>query len=59
MNYTDTWTNGHGTVQYFTRSDGSRLRYFTAGAGPAGAVPEEKNSLKYALAASKVASGVA
>ncbi len=35
MNYTDTWTNGHGTVQYFTRSDGSRLRYFTAGAGPA------------------------
>jgi pimeloyl-ACP methyl ester carboxylesterase len=35
MNFTDTWTNGHGTIQYFTRSDGSRLRYFTAGSGPA------------------------
>ena len=33
--YTDTWTDGHGTVEYFTRSDGSRLRYFTAGTGPA------------------------
>jgi pimeloyl-ACP methyl ester carboxylesterase len=33
--YTDTWTDGHGTVRYFTRSDGSRLRYFTAGSGPA------------------------
>jgi len=32
--YTDTWTDGHGTVAYFTRSDGSRLRYFTAGSGP-------------------------
>jgi pimeloyl-ACP methyl ester carboxylesterase len=32
--YTDTWTDGHGTVHYFTRSDGSRLRYFTAGSGP-------------------------
>jgi pimeloyl-ACP methyl ester carboxylesterase len=32
--YTDTWTDGHGTVQYFTRSDGSHLRYFTAGSGP-------------------------
>jgi pimeloyl-ACP methyl ester carboxylesterase len=32
--YTDAWTDGHGTVQYFTRSDGSRLRYFTAGSGP-------------------------
>lgn len=32
--YTDTWTDGHGSVQYFTRSDGSRLRYFTAGSGP-------------------------
>jgi pimeloyl-ACP methyl ester carboxylesterase len=32
--YTDTWAEGHGTVQYFTRSDGSRLRYFTAGSGP-------------------------
>ena len=35
MSYTDSWTDGHGTVQYFTRSDGSRLRYFTAGSGPA------------------------
>lgn len=35
MNYTDGWTDGHGAVQYFTRSDGSRLRYFTAGSGPA------------------------
>ena len=35
MNYTDSWTDGHGTVQYFTRSDGSRLRYFAAGSGPA------------------------
>jgi len=33
--YTDSWTDGHGTVQYFTRSDGSRMRYFTAGSGPA------------------------
>jgi pimeloyl-ACP methyl ester carboxylesterase len=33
--YTDTWTGGHGTVEYFTRCDGSRLRYFTAGTGPA------------------------
>jgi pimeloyl-ACP methyl ester carboxylesterase len=33
--YTDTWTDSHGTVRYFTRSDGSRLRYFTAGTGPA------------------------
>jgi pimeloyl-ACP methyl ester carboxylesterase len=32
--YTETWSDGHGTVQYFTRSDGSRLRYFTAGSGP-------------------------
>ena len=33
--YTETWTDGHGMVEYFTRSDGSRLRYFTAGTGPA------------------------
>jgi pimeloyl-ACP methyl ester carboxylesterase len=33
--YTGTWTEGHGSVEYFTRSDGSRLRYFTAGSGPA------------------------
>jgi pimeloyl-ACP methyl ester carboxylesterase len=35
MSYTDTWTDGHGAVQYLTRSDGSRLRYFTVGSGPA------------------------
>jgi pimeloyl-ACP methyl ester carboxylesterase len=35
MSYTDSWTDGHGTVKYFSRSDGSRLRYFTAGSGPA------------------------
>jgi pimeloyl-ACP methyl ester carboxylesterase len=35
MNYTDTWSDGHGKIDYFTRSDGSRLRYFTAGTGPA------------------------
>ncbi|HEX4586700.1 MAG TPA: alpha/beta hydrolase [Mycobacterium sp.] len=35
MSYTDTWTDGHGTIAYFTRADGSRLRYFTAGSGPA------------------------
>jgi pimeloyl-ACP methyl ester carboxylesterase len=33
--YTENWTDGHGTIDYFTRSDGSRLRYFTAGSGPA------------------------
>jgi pimeloyl-ACP methyl ester carboxylesterase len=33
--YTDAWTDGHGSIEYFTRSDGSRLRYFTAGSGPA------------------------
>ena len=32
---TDTWTDGHGSIQCFTRYDGSRLRYFTAGSGPA------------------------
>ncbi|MGB6209509.1 alpha/beta fold hydrolase [Mycobacterium sp.] len=35
MSYTETWSNGHGQVKFFTRSDGSRLRYYTAGAGPA------------------------
>jgi pimeloyl-ACP methyl ester carboxylesterase len=35
VSYTDTWADGHGTVQYLTRSDGSRLRYFTAGSAPA------------------------
>jgi pimeloyl-ACP methyl ester carboxylesterase len=34
ITFTDTWTDGHGTVRYFTRSDGSRLRYLTAGSGP-------------------------
>ena len=34
MSFTDTWADGSGTVEYFTRSDGSRLRYFTAGSGP-------------------------
>ena len=32
--YTDTWSEGRGAVRYFTRPDGSRLRYFTAGSGP-------------------------
>ncbi|BBY22532.1 alpha/beta fold hydrolase [Mycobacterium stomatepiae] len=32
--YTTTWTGGHGDVRFLTRSDGSRLRYFTAGTGP-------------------------
>jgi pimeloyl-ACP methyl ester carboxylesterase len=33
--YTDAWANGHGTVHYYTRPDGSRLRYLAAGSGPA------------------------
>src|ERR1700745_762663 len=33
-NYTTTWSNGQGDVRFFTRADGSRLRYFTAGTGP-------------------------
>jgi pimeloyl-ACP methyl ester carboxylesterase len=33
--YTDTWTDGHGTVEFFTRADGSKLRHYTAGSGPA------------------------
>jgi pimeloyl-ACP methyl ester carboxylesterase len=32
--YTTTWTNGRGEVRFFTRPDGSRLRYYTAGTGP-------------------------
>ncbi len=32
--YTTTWSNGRGEVRFFTRPDGSRLRYFTAGTGP-------------------------
>jgi pimeloyl-ACP methyl ester carboxylesterase len=32
---TNTWTNGRGEVRFFTRPDGSRLRYYTVGSGPA------------------------
>jgi pimeloyl-ACP methyl ester carboxylesterase len=32
--YTTTWSNGQGDVRFFTRADGSRLRYYTAGTGP-------------------------
>lgn len=32
--YTTTWTAGRGEVRFAARSDGSRLRYFTAGTGP-------------------------
>lgn len=31
--YTLTWSGGRGEVKYLRRSDGSRLRYFTAGTG--------------------------
>lgn len=34
MSYTETWSDGRGVVKYFTRSDGAKLRYYTAGAGP-------------------------
>ncbi|MFF7049224.1 alpha/beta fold hydrolase [Streptomyces griseorubiginosus] len=33
--YARTWSNGRGEVRFFTRADGSRLRYYTVGAGPA------------------------
>ncbi len=33
--YTRTWSHGRGEVRFFTRADGSRLRYYTAGTGPA------------------------
>jgi pimeloyl-ACP methyl ester carboxylesterase len=33
--YANTWTNGRGEVRFFTRPDGSRLRYYTVGSGPA------------------------
>ncbi|MEV4862952.1 alpha/beta fold hydrolase [Streptomyces ossamyceticus] len=33
--YARTWSNGRGEVRFFTRADGSRLRYYTAGTGPA------------------------
>ena len=32
--YTTTWSRGRGDVRFFTRFDGSRLRYYTAGTGP-------------------------
>lgn len=32
--YTNTWSGGCGRVAFFTRSDGSRLRYLTVGSGP-------------------------
>jgi pimeloyl-ACP methyl ester carboxylesterase len=32
--YTKSWSNGRGDVRIFTRPDGSRLRYYTAGTGP-------------------------
>src|SRR5436309_14324724 len=31
--YTTTWSSGRGEVRFFTRPDGSRLRYCTAGTG--------------------------
>ena len=33
-NYTRTWSNGRGDIRFFTRRDGSRLRYYAAGTGP-------------------------
>ena len=33
--YTRTWSNDRGEVRFFTRPDGSRVRYYTAGTGPA------------------------
>jgi pimeloyl-ACP methyl ester carboxylesterase len=33
QSYTTRWSDGRGAVKFFTRSDGSRLRYFTAGTG--------------------------
>jgi pimeloyl-ACP methyl ester carboxylesterase len=33
QSYTIRWSDGRGAVKFFTRSDGSRLRYFTAGTG--------------------------
>ena len=32
--YVQTWGDGRGKVKFFTRHDGSRLRYYTAGTGP-------------------------
>ncbi|KOV98526.1 alpha/beta hydrolase [Streptomyces sp. NRRL B-1140] len=33
--YARTWSNGRGEVRFFTRADGSRLRYYTVGTGRA------------------------
>ncbi|MFD5946968.1 alpha/beta fold hydrolase [Streptomyces collinus] len=33
--YARTWSNGRGEMRFFTRADGSRLRYYTVGNGPA------------------------
>ncbi len=33
--YTMAWSGGRGEVKFLRRSDGSRLRYFTTGTGPA------------------------
>jgi pimeloyl-ACP methyl ester carboxylesterase len=32
--YTATWTHGRGDVKFFTRTDGSRIRYLKVGEGP-------------------------
>jgi pimeloyl-ACP methyl ester carboxylesterase len=32
--YTAIWSDGKGEARFFTRPDGSRLRYYTAGTGP-------------------------
>lgn len=34
VSYTKAWSGGRGEVRFFTRPDGSRLRYYTAGTGP-------------------------
>ncbi|HZC54229.1 MAG TPA: alpha/beta hydrolase [Mycobacterium sp.] len=34
QNYTTAWAGGRGEAKFLRRSDGSRLRYFTAGTGP-------------------------
>jgi pimeloyl-ACP methyl ester carboxylesterase len=34
QSYTMTWSGGRGEVMFLRRSDGSRLRYLTAGTGP-------------------------
>ncbi len=33
--YTVTWSGGRGEVKFLRRADGSRLRHFTTGTGPA------------------------